>query len=91
MNGCTQCISYNTCNACTVGTFIYNGLCIKACPSGFYNNITSNSCTACDDRNCDVCESNTCRTCKADFELFDKPLDTTIGTSTTYTTICRCP
>ena len=62
---CATCTSPAACSSCTGNSFMYQGSCVSACPSGTYG--YSGKCESCP-KYCLVCASVTqCITCKVNY------------------------
>ena len=71
--GCGACTGSGSCTGCTDNTYLHNGACVDACPSGFIESLTTMECVSCD-AGCAECEGTTsnCTSCKEDTSHYFK-------------------
>ena len=86
---CFSCSSTTRCNICKSGYYLLAvqganaNECVTSCPPGYYNNITTLSCSSCSN-NCETCtSSNVCTDCTNNYYLY--------ATNSSTTCVSNCP
>lgn len=86
-NTCVKC-EVDGCSACSTGTVLVDNeptttVVCKTCMDGYYGDIASGTCTACDAENCEQCSATECNKCMDGFSL-----DSASGTCNTCSDNC---